>query len=113
MILALLLAASAATSPVENRCGWILNPTPANWWLRDKGGEWTLSVQGGFQHAGADLPDMSEKGWVATNGPSYGYGCACVKGVFDRRSRHVVTVQSARALPLAQCKRDKTLPKPD
>ena len=44
----------AATMPVnvqaaplirqQTRCGWIDNPTPANWWLTDGYGEWIIGV---------------------------------------------------------------------
>ena len=82
MIFTLAFALSAAASPIpprpEKRCGWLINPTPANWWLGDRQGEWELGVQGGYQAPGKDeLPDMSARGWVETNG-SYGYGCACL-----------------------------------
>jgi hypothetical protein len=30
----------------ETRCGWLQNPTPANWWLTDRDGTWTISAQG-------------------------------------------------------------------
>ena len=30
----------------ENRCGWLVNPTPGNWWLTDRDGTWTLATQG-------------------------------------------------------------------
>ena len=26
----------------ERRCGWLSNPTPANYWLSDRDGEWTI-----------------------------------------------------------------------
>ena len=27
--------------------GWLQNPTPGNWWLVDRDGEWTIGTQGG------------------------------------------------------------------
>ena len=53
----------------ERRCGWLANPTPANYWLNDRDGEWTLSAQGGYRAPGMDeMPDMTTNGWVETNG---------------------------------------------
>ncbi|WP_413167911.1 DUF4087 domain-containing protein [Capilliphycus salinus ALCB114379] len=37
---------------LETRCGWLTNPTPANCYLKDTDGSWTLSVQGGYQASG-------------------------------------------------------------
>ncbi|WP_442808865.1 DUF4087 domain-containing protein [Trinickia soli] len=37
-ISAALLCTHAVASTRENRCGWLQNPTPANWWLDDKDG---------------------------------------------------------------------------
>ena len=62
----------------ERRCGWLDNPTPGNFSLRDRGGEWVLGVQGGHEAHGFDsMPDITTAGWVETNG-HYGYGCACL-----------------------------------
>ncbi|MBL7685903.1 MAG: DUF4087 domain-containing protein, partial [Deltaproteobacteria bacterium] len=36
----------------ETRCGWIDNPTPANWDLTDRDRTWTIGVQGGVQAEG-------------------------------------------------------------
>lgn len=70
----LLLSAPAAE---ENRCGWFINPTPGNAWLKDRDGEWTVGIQGGEQTEGG-WPSFGRGRWVATNG-SYGYGCACMR----------------------------------
>jgi hypothetical protein len=68
MIAAAILAATP-TPRLEARCGWLHNPTPANWWLVDRHGEWLISAQGGYHAAGLDdVPDMFEAGWVKTNG---------------------------------------------
>ena len=111
-----LIVALAAASPIaalpEKRCGWIINPTPGNWWLRDRQAEWTLGEQGGYQAPGMDnLPDMSTRGWVRTNG-SYGYGCACLTVTTDRRTKQVIRVLSGAPVPLRQCRADRRLPKP-
>ncbi|HYJ52041.1 MAG TPA: DUF4087 domain-containing protein [Allosphingosinicella sp.] len=113
MIAAVLaLLAAAPSNPVETRCGWLQNPTPANWWLFDRDGEWTLGIQGGYQAPGMDnIPDMSTAGWVEVNG-HYGYGCACMRVSVDHRTRRVTRVHSATPRPLRQCRADPRLPRP-
>jgi hypothetical protein len=37
--------ASSAPAGFETRCGWFSNPTPANIWFYDRGGEWAIGVQ--------------------------------------------------------------------
>jgi len=104
------LPLSAQRAP-ERRCGWLQNPTPANWWLVDRDGEWILGVQGGYQAPGMDeMPDMSTRGWVRTNG-YYGYGCACMRVTTDRRSGRVTRLYSASPVPLRQCRADRRLPR--
>lgn len=107
-----LAAAALAAGGAETRCGWLHNPTPANWWLVDRHGEWLISAQGGYQAKGLDeVPDMSTAGWVKTNG-NYGYGCACMKVRKDQASRRIVQVVSASSKPLRQCRADKRLARP-
>ncbi len=114
-IIAILFAtAGPAQTPAgaERRCGWLSNPTPANWWLTDRHGEWTLSAQGGYQAPGMDnLPDRSTEGWVETNG-SYGYGCACLTVRTDRRTMRITRLYSATPVPLRQCRADPRLRRP-
>ena len=94
------------------RCGWLENPTPANWSLVDREGEWLIGVQGGYQAPGMDnMPDMSTRGWVKTN-VHYGYGCACMSVTINRRDQTVTQIFSARPVPLRQCRADRKLPKP-
>ncbi|WP_322081291.1 DUF4087 domain-containing protein [Burkholderia sp. BCC1972] len=110
--LALTTAAEAAAAPVK-RCGWLENPTPANWWLVDKDGSWTLSTMGNEPVPGLDeMPDMSTQGWVVTNAGEHGYGCACLDLEIDPHSREVTRIVAAKPLPLKRCKADKTLPAP-
>jgi Protein of unknown function (DUF4087) len=107
LALALLLAASAAQA--ETRCGWIVNPTPANWWLTDADAEWVLMLQGGPGVPGMEvMPDFSQGEWVEVNG-SYGYGCACLEMRTDGVSE-VYEILSARQLPLSTCENDPALP---
>lgn len=115
--LAIVAALHAVSSPAvtkpETRCGWIANPTPANWWLNDRAGEWTISEQGGHQAKGVDLPDFSTHDWVVTNAGDHGYGCACLTGTFDRRTKRVVRIVSVRQRTLAQCRADRALKAPE
>lgn len=112
--LLLLLLAALTAPPVgkaERRCGWLDNPTPGNWSLVDRHGEWLLSVQGGYEAPGMDrMPDMSTAGEVLTNG-NYGYSCACMTVVTDRVSTRVARVISARPVPLRKCSMDPHLPR--
>lgn len=106
----LLSVTTGAAQPPERRCGWLDNPTPANWWLRDRDGEWVLSLQGGPPAPGMDaMPDMTTAGWVQTNG-NYGYGCACLSVVTDPRTRRVLRVLAAQPLPISRCRADRALP---
>jgi Protein of unknown function (DUF4087) len=107
----ILLAVAVPGHAAERRCGWIDNPTPANWWLTDRDGEWTLSIQGGYQAQGFDnMPDMSARDWVETNG-SYGHGCGCMTVVTDRKSKRITRIISAAPVPLRQCRADRRLPR--
>jgi len=111
------LAALVALAPsicvaAETRCGWIANPTPANWWLNDRVGEWTISVQGGYEAKGVDLPDFSAHDWVVTNAGDHGYGCACLTGDFDHKSMQVRRIDRVVQRTLRQCKADKALRRP-
>ena len=115
MLIALLMAAILAAAPnppgSERRCGWLQNPTPANYWLIDRDGEWTIMAQGGYQAEGWDeMPDMTTRGWVEVNG-HYGYGCACMTVTVDRRTRRVARIHSATPVPLRQCRADRQLPR--
>ena len=101
-----------AAGPGERRCGWLMNPTPGNWWLFDGDGEWILGTQGRELTPGMeDMPDMSTAGWVETNG-HYGYGCACMTISYDPATRQVTRVADAKPKPLRQCRADKALPRP-
>lgn len=97
----------------ETRCGWLDNPTPANWWLVDADGEWTLSLQGrGDQDNGfydAPWDPAPKNSWIEING-SYGYGCACFEGSVDPKTGWALRVLSVTPLPLARCHADPALP---
>ncbi|MGA9581467.1 MAG: DUF4087 domain-containing protein [Allosphingosinicella sp.] len=105
-------SAAAKAAKGVRRCGWLSNPTPANWWLTDSEDQWVLGTQGGDQAAGMDeMPDMSTAGWVETNG-YYGYGCACMTIASDADGK-VTRISDAAPKPLKQCRADRKLPKPE
>lgn len=96
----------------ETRCGWLSNPTPANWWLNDADGEWTLGEQGGYQAKGMDkIPDFADSRWVKTNGP-HGYGCACMNVTVSKSNMRILRVLKAWPRPLSACRKDKALTEP-
>ena len=98
-----------AVERFETRCGWLSNPTPANASLHDRDGEWVIGVQGGHQAEG-DWPSFKRGQWVETNG-HYGHGCACLRLQVNRQTHRVIEIESARARPLASCRRDRSLRK--
>lgn len=109
--LSLLALPTAPLQAQERRCGWLHNPSPGNYWLTDRQGDWIMAAQGARETPGMDrMPDMTERHWVRTNG-YYGYGCACV--VMDANARRtVLRVHSAEQLPLSRCQADRSLPPP-
>jgi hypothetical protein len=106
-----LLATGTITEAAEMRCGWLQNPTPANWWLDDSEGTWTLMTQGGdTEPDGFDqIPDISAGDYVRTNG-NYGYACACMKVETDASQGRIVAIHTFRQLPISQCSNDQALP---
>lgn len=117
MIPLILLAVPAVAQDVQRRCGWYTNPTPANYDIQDADGYWILSVQGqgeapGFYDAQLEAGARSE--WVAMSPAGYGYGCACIDGVFGAvGTMDVLNVLSLTHLPLQQCATDPNLPERD
>lgn len=112
LLAAALIGGASTATPSERRCGWLSNPTPANWYLFDGDGRWVLGEQGGYQMPEANwgrLPRFQDGQWIRVNTADYGYGCACLDVATDRRSRQVTQVRSSRALPLRQCRTDPRL----
>jgi hypothetical protein len=91
----------------ETRCGWFVNPTPANAWLVDADREWIIGTQGGEQAEG-DWPNFKPSQWVETN-VHYGYGCACMKVETNKADDRITRIFSATAKPLSACRKDKAL----
>jgi Protein of unknown function (DUF4087) len=110
VIIALTLAAPAFGD--ERRCGWLENPTPGNWFLKDRRGLWIISAQGGpFAQGVEKLPEPVAGRFVVTNG-RYGYSCACLIGTFDAHAQAVTRIDLSRTSPLYVCRNDKALPPP-
>ena len=108
----LALSGAALAQKPETRCGWLSNPSPANVWLEDKDGEWTIGAQGGHQ-ADGDWPSDFPKGqWIKGPGPAdYGHGCACITATFDRKTMRVLAIASGKPRPLSACRNDAALKK--
>ncbi len=106
---AILIAfSSSAFAKNETRCGWISNPTPANYWIDDADGEWIISVQGGYSAKGDIEAYPSDDQMVRTNG-HYGYWCGCITGSFDRKQGKVIEIVSSTAKNLNVCMEDPNL----
>lgn len=102
---------AAEESQLETRCGWFSNPTPANMWLTDRDGEWTIGIQGGHQSEGDwEWPKFRKGQWIKTN-REYGYGCACFELRVDQETRNVLFIKRAWARPLEACEKDPSLKK--
>jgi hypothetical protein len=122
-ILPLALALSATTPLLakENRCGWVQNPTPGNYWLDDGEGSWIMTAQGSdLEPLGMEnLPDFTTGDFVETNG-YYGYACACIEVETERSGDfgetflgRISAIYGVQQLPISQCRADKALPSPD
>jgi hypothetical protein len=111
-IIAVLISGSAMSAGETKRqtlCGWFENPTPGNYWLIDRRGEWLIGLQGGYQVKDDwPWPKFESSQWVSTNG-NYGYGCACFAGVVDLTEQHFISITSANAKPLSVCREDGAL----
>lgn len=101
----------ATAQAAEQRCGWLVNPTPANFTLIDKDGEWVIGTQGGHQ-ADGDTPSWPDnsKDWVAiTPERGYGHGCACLTVEVDAAKKEVTKIVASSVRPLTACRADKAL----
>jgi len=106
----LMILSGSPAYAVEKRCGWIDNPTPANWFLTDRNNTWTISAQGGYQAKGMDkIPDITTGQFIKTNG-NYGYACGCMNVTTDKRKKRIIQIQSFTQLKLNQCRTDRSLP---
>ena len=105
--------AAFAADPAQHLCGWVENPTPANWTLTDKSAQWIIGVQGGHQATGAlfDFP-KGKKFWVNTQPNGYGYGCGCLDATVDAAKHEVAVIAKAKVQKLSVCRKDKALKEP-
>lgn len=115
MALVSLLPFYAMAQVEERRCGWLDNPTPGNYFLTDKDANWTIAQQGGpsadsWEDNIPQVPGNREnaKYWKKYNG-SYGYGCACLTVVSDKREEQITKIIRGKALKLSVCRKDPTL----
>lgn len=117
LVLALPILLAPVMAPAETRCGWFTNPTPANVFLDDADGGWTLSAQGRGGVPGFDdlwASEGSPEEWVLMQPAGYGYGCACVEGDFGAiGSQQVLVVRRYWHRPLASCASDPALQERD
>ena len=107
-----LVSASWAQGAIRNQtlCGWYENPTPANFYLTDKSGQWVIGLQGGHQAEG-DLPEFKDSQWKAYDSSrGYGYGCACIQGRVNTSTREVLEINKSQVKAIAACRQDKSLP---
>ncbi len=89
---------------VEERCGWLVHPTPQNWWLTDAAGRWLIMRQDrDTKPAGMDL---------IPNPPRGGYACACLSVETNRGQKRITRILSVKQKPAATCRTDPKLPKP-
>lgn len=97
----------------QTRCGWLHNPSPANIWLSDADGDWTISLQGGEPILKNDddfdnLPVPRETNYVRTNG-AYGYSCACLEVDVNTRQNKITAIYRSQSLELKQCLEDPAI----
>jgi len=115
MILAMALCLSILplnTQAAENRCGWVDNPTPGNWWITDRDDTWFISKMGDFQIDQKSMQYLkpSQKEYVKTNG-NYGYFCACLTVDVDKKNKRIVKIYKSEQLPIDRCANDAALEK--
>ena len=114
---------SALPAQAETRCGWFDHPSPNMVELTDADGLWVIAWPGSgtvfyppgyseaYTQAFDDRVRINTRGEVITEGPGYGYSCACVEGEFDRNKGKALSVASLTEIPLARCEADTKLPK--
>lgn len=102
------MALTNGANASEKRCGWFDNPSPANAWLVDKDGEWTIAVQMGYQAEG-DWPQYLAGEKIDAGNASYGYWCACLEVETDPAKKRITKIISSKAKTLATCREDKSL----
>jgi hypothetical protein len=111
-----LIGWSLPAAAAEKRCGWYGNPAPGDMLLTDRDGDWWITGGGeGADAKGLDnVPQMSDRGFIATGVPGSGRGfnCACLTVETNARTQRITRVISGQILPLTQCRNDRSLPSP-
>lgn len=108
----------SASQSAQLRCGWYMNPTPGDVYLVDREGTWWITSQSqakGPNAAGSEtmVPRFEKSEFIETQpGTGRGYGCACARVETNVQQHRVTSIITAKALPLARCKTDKSLPAP-
>lgn len=108
--LLILLFVSISANSAETRCGWFENPSPANFSLTDNDGEWVISMQGRYSVDDASMDKLpyldSSSNKVVNTNRNYGFSCACLYVETDTKTHRILSVISAKTLPLKQCLED-------
>ena len=106
------MSVSVSSVAGEYRCGWLENPTPANWWLTDKDKSWVISTQGGYSIKDKywdNLPEIEDDEFVKTN-IHYGYSCACLTVTTDAKKGRILKIlKKGKQLLLKRCLEDVNL----
>ena len=116
LIVLLSISFSLTANSKEVRCGWLVNPTPANIWLIDRDGLWSIFAQGGetdlegypiedksLDFAYDDIEDQSQ--FVRTNG-YYGFSCACMTVDVNEEKSAITMIYNSTQQSLKQCLED-------
>ena len=107
LLLSLALPHLSPAAVAEQRCGWVENPTPANYFFVDEEETWTLALQGGYQAPGMqNLPELT-----LVNEGTGRAACACLDLVVSQEKRRVEEVVAATSKPIAECQNNAALPR--
>ncbi len=105
---------TASLMAKEYRCGWLLNPTPANFYFIDKEGEWGISEQGIrsplSDQSWDNMPESNDNEFVRTN-VHYGFSCVCLNVRTNKKNHTILEIyKKSKSLLLKKCLEDKELP---
>lgn len=122
MLRPLLVLLMTAPAQAETRCGWFDHPSPNMVELVDADGLWSIAWPGAgtvyytpgydraYTQAFDDRVRINTRGEIITDGPGYGYSCACVEGAFDRSEGKALSISRLTEIPIARCEADPKLP---
>jgi Protein of unknown function (DUF4087) len=118
----LLLLLLSTPAHAETRCGWFDHPSPNIVELTDADGLWSIAwpspgtefyppgYDKAYTQAFDDRVRINSRGEIITEGPGYGYSCACVDGTFDRDTGKALSISRLTERPIALCRDDPKLP---